>query len=92
MCDIFSFFEFKVRTRSFGHTRIPGHWTQKLGAGLWMLDAGLWMLDSGRWSLDTGSWMLHYGRWALDTGYWTLSLTVIEQNQNPVSDFASLNY
>ena len=30
--------------------------------------------------------------WTLDAGPWTLSLTVVEQNQNPVSDFAWLNY
>ena len=26
--------------------------------------------------------------WTLDSGRWTLSLTVVEQNQNPVGDFA----
>ena len=28
----------------------------------------------------------------MDTGHWTLSLTAVVQNQNPVSDFAWLNY
>ena len=34
------------------------------------------------------------GLWTeeLDAGHRTLSLTVVEQNQNPVSDFARLNY
>ena len=77
-----------------------GRWT--LDAGLWTVDAGIWTLDFGRWTLDAGLWMLDSGLWtlgcgrytldALDTGHWTLSLTVAEQNQNPVSDFAWLSY
>ena len=67
-------------------------WT--LDAGLWALDPGLWTLDSGRWTLALKSrrWTLDPGLWTLDTGLWTLSLTFAEQNQNPVSDFAWLNY
>ena len=47
-------------------------------------------LDSGRrsWTLDCGRWTLDCGRWALGSGHWTLSLTVVEQNWNQVSDFA----
>ena len=74
-----------------------GRWT--LDAGRWTLDAGLCMLDSGRWTLDAELWTLDSGRWTLDTtlctlgsGHWTLSLTVLEQNQKPVSDSARLNY
>ena len=88
------------------HTGISGLWTQELDAGLWTLDtglwtldAGLWTLDSGLWTLDTGLWTLDAGRWMLDaslwtlgSGHWTLSLTVLEQNQKPVSDSAWLNY
>ena len=74
------------------HTGIPGLWTQQLDAGLWTLDSGRWTLNSGRWTLDAGLWTLDSGRWTLDAGLWTLSLTVVEQNQNPVSDFARLNY
>ena len=56
------------------HTGIPGLWTQDLDAGLWTLAAGLWTLGSGCWTLVAG--------------LWALSVTVVEQNQNPVSDFA----
>ena len=54
------------------------------------LDSGRksWTLDSKRWTLDVGPWMLEREPWMLDSGLWTLSLTVVEQNQNPVSDFA----
>ena len=45
----------------------------------WTLDASV-----GRWTLDPGRWMLHFGRWAL-SGH---LLTVLEQNQKPVSDSA----
>ena len=47
-------------------------------------------LDCGHksWTLDSGHWTLGAGLWMLDSGRWTLSLTVVEQNQNPVSDFA----
>ena len=34
------------------------------------------------WTLDP-----QVGRWTFDSVCWTLSLTVVEQNQNPVSDF-----
>ena len=63
-----------------------GRWT--LDAGLWTLDSGLWTLDSGRWTLDAGLWTLDSGRWTLGSGHLTLSLTVLEQNQQPVSDSA----
>ena len=69
-----------------------GLWT--LDSGRWTLDAGLWTLDSGRWTLDaglltldSGHWTLDAGLWTFDSGLWTLSLTVVEQNQNLVSDF-----
>ena len=60
----------------------------------WTLDAsiGLWTLDAGVWTLDSGCWTLDAGHWTLGSGHWTLSLTVPEQNQNPVSDAAWLNY
>ena len=81
-----------------------GLWT--LDSGRWTLDfarstldAGLWMLDSGCWTLDGRLSMLDVGRWTLDATLWTLgvghcalSLTVLEQNQKPVSDSAGLNY
>ena len=74
-----------------------GCWT--LDSGRWTLDAGLWMLDSGCWTLDGRLSMLDVGRWTLDATLWTLgvghcalSLTVLEQNQKPVSDSAGLNY
>ena len=74
-----------------------GCWT--LDSGRWTLDAGLWMLDSGCWTLDGRLSMLDVGRWTLDVTLWTLgirhcalSLTVLEQNQKPVSDSAGLNY
>ena len=56
-----------------------------------------WTLDSGRWTLDAGSWTLDSGLWPFDatlaiptlgSGHRTLSLTVLEQNQKPVSDSA----
>ena len=56
-------------------------WTLDASVGLWTLDAGVWTLDSGCWTLDAG-------HWTLGSGHWTLSLTVPEQNQNPVSDAA----
>ena len=78
-----------------GHTKIPGLCTQELDTGLWTLDSGrwtldtgLWTLDAGLWTLDAGLWTLDSGRWTLDSGPWTLSLIVVEQNQNLVSDFA----
>ena len=70
-------------------------WT--LDTGRWSLDARLWTLDagSGNWTLDAGPWTPDVGRWTLDatlwtlgSGQWTLSLTVLEQNQEPVSDSA----
>ena len=90
----------------FQHTGIPGFWTQELNAGLWTLDSGLWTLNSGLWTLDTGCWALDAGLWILDAGRWTvdvgrwtlgfghwaLLLTVLEQNQKPVSVSAWLDY
>ena len=64
---------------NYRHTRIPGLWT--LYPGHCTLDAGLWTLHSGHWTLDAGLR-------TLDPGRWTLLLTVVEQNQNPFSDFA----
>ena len=55
--------------------------TIRLYAGLWALDAGPWTLNAGRWTLDPTIW-------TLGSGHWTLSLTVLEQNQKPVSDSA----
>ena len=54
------------------------------------LDSGWksWTLDSECWTLDAGVWTLEAGLWTLDSGPWTLSFTVVEQNQNSVSDFA----
>ena len=74
------------------HTIISGLWTQELDTGLWTLDYGRWTLGAGLWKLDSGTWTLDALLWTLDTGNWTLSLTVSEQNQNPVSDSAWLNY
>ena len=51
------------------------------------MDAGLLTLDSGRLTLDAGRWTLDAELLTLDSGLWTLSLTVVEQNQNPNSDF-----
>ena len=65
-------------------------WT--LDAGLWTLDAGLWTLDPGLSMLDVGRWTLHATRLTLGSGHWTISLTVLEQNQKPVSDSAWLDY
>ena len=45
----------------YGHTGIPGLWTQELDAGLWTLDSGRWTLDTGRWTLDAGLWTLDAG-------------------------------
>ena len=53
----------------------------------WTLDSGRWALDARCCTVDAGRCNLHAGLWTLDSGYWTLSLTVVEQNQNPVSDF-----
>ena len=80
-----------------------GRWT--LDFEQWTLDAGLWILDSGFWTrhagllaLDPGRWTLDAEIWTLDVIFWTLSsrnctlsLTVSEQNQNPVFDFALLD-
>ena len=43
---------------------------------------GIWTqeLDDGLETLDSRCW-------TIDSGPWTLSLTVAEQNQNPVTDF-----
>ena len=35
-----------------------------------------------------GLWTLDATLWTLGSEHWTLSLTVSEQNQNPVSDFS----
>ena len=51
-----------------------------------------WTLDARPWTLDAGQWMLNATLWTLGSGHWTLSLTVLKQNQKPVSDSASLNY
>ena len=53
------------------HTRIPEPWTEVLHAGLWTLNAGPWTLNASLWTLGSG--------------HWALSLTVLEQNQKPVS-------
>ena len=73
-------------------TLYSGHWT--LDARLWTLDAGPWALDSERWMLNPGLWTLDSERWTLDAPFWTLDselwsllLTVVEQDQNPVSYF-----
>ena len=63
------------------HTGISRLWTQELNAGLWTLDPGLSTLDVRRWTLDPTIW-------TLGSGHWTLLLTVLEQNQKPVSDSA----
>ena len=89
-------------------TVFVGHWTLDAGlwtlnAGLWTLDSEpwtgdtwSWMLESGLWTSDAGLgtriWTLNATLWTLDSGHWTLSLTVSEQNQNPVSDSAWLSY
>ena len=74
-------------------------WTRDASVGRWTLDTGLWTLDSGPWTLDAGRWTLNAGLWTLDSRcrtlgswHWRLSLTVLEQNQKPVSDSAWLNY
>ena len=73
-------------------TLYSGHWT--LDARLWTLDAGPWALDSERWMLNPELWTLDSERWTLDAPFWTLDselwsllLTVVEQDQNPVSYF-----
>ena len=48
----------KNNKTNFGHTGIPGLWTQELDAGLWTLDSGRWTLDAGLWTLDAGLWTL----------------------------------
>ena len=62
-------------------------WTLNERVGHWTLDSGRWTLDTGFWTLDAGRWTLDARLWTLDSGPGTLSLTVVEQNQNPVSDF-----
>ena len=44
---------------------------------------GLWTQE-----LDARHWTLDAGVWTLGSELWTLSLTIVEQNQNPVPDFA----
>ena len=58
----------------------------------WTLDAGLWTLEVGLWALDAGLWTMDSTLGTLGSGHWTLSLLNSEQNQNPVSDSAWLNY
>ena len=65
-------------------------WT--LDCGGWTMEAGLWNLDAGLWMLDAGPWTLDATLWTLGFGYWTRSLTVSEQNPNPISDSAWLNH
>ena len=65
-------------------------WT--LDAGLWTLDSGHLTMESGRWTLDPVLWTLDDTLWTLGSGHWTLSLFLSEQNQNPISDSAWLNY
>ena len=60
--------------------------------GLWTLGSGHWALISGPWTLGSGLWTLDATLWTLDSGKWTLSMTIVEQNQSPVSHFAGLNY
>ena len=64
-------------------------------------DRKSWTLDSERWTLNTKLWTLNAKLWALDSGlltldiglgHATLSLTVLGQNQEPISDSAILNY
>ena len=64
----------------------------------WILDSGFWTRHAGLLALDPGRWTLEAGIWTLDAIFWTLSsrnctllLTVSDQNQNPVFDFAWLN-
>ena len=54
----------------------------------WTLDYRRWTLDAGPWTLDAGRWTLDATLWTVGSGHWTLSLTVLEQNQKPVSDSA----
>ena len=78
MCDIFSFF--KVCSCSFGK--------KTAYRNFWTLDASV-----GRWTLEeAGFWTLEASLWTLSFGHWTLLLTGSEQNQNPESDSAWLNY
>ena len=58
------------------------------GRKSWTLDSECWTLDAALWTLESGRWNLEAGLWTLDSGPWTLSFTVVEQNQNSVSDFA----
>ena len=67
-------------------------WRWTLNTGPWTVNSGLWTLDSGCWTLDAKVWTLDAILWTLSSGHWTLSLTVLKQNQNPVSASAWLNY
>ena len=74
---------------------LGGHGIQEFldsGRKCWALDSRRWSLDARHWMLDFGRWTLDAGHWTLGSGHWTLPLTVPEQNQNPVSDAARLNY
>ena len=72
----------------FGQIGTPGLWTQELDAGLWTLGSGRWILDSGLSTLESGRWTFDATLWTLGFGHWTLPLTVLEQNQKPISAFA----
>ena len=63
-------------------------WTLDARVGRWTLDAGLWTLDSGLSTLESGRWTFDATLWTLGFGHWTLPLTVLEQNQKPISAFA----
>ena len=88
----FWFYDFSILWMFFGQIGTPGLWTQELDAGLWTLGSGRWILDSGLSTLESGRWTFDATLWTLGFGHWTLPLTVLEQNQKPISAFAWLNY
>ena len=65
-------------------------WTLDARVGRWMLDAGSRTLDAGPLMVDSQCWTLDATIWTLDSGHWALSLTVLEENEKPVSDSAWL--
>ena len=67
-----------------------GRWT--LNSRLWMLDFGRWALDGRRRTLVAELSNLDATLWTLGSGHRILSLFVSEQNHNPVSDSAWINY
>ena len=69
------------RTNSYNLLAYRNSWAVDARVERWTLDAGLWKLDSRRWTLDA---ILR----TLGSGHRTLSLTVLEQNQKPISDSA----